>query len=113
MIFSIVEYLRGYVFGGFPWNLISFSLVKIEPLIQILSYTGTYSFNLIVVTIFLFPAVILFEVTSKAKILTVLLVVILVISNLIFGNVVLNKHNNTLNLPMNFVIKIFQYYSRK
>ncbi len=106
LIFSIVEYLRGYVFGGFPWNLISFSLVKIEPLIQILSYTGTYSFNLIVVTIFLFPAVILFEVTSKAKILTVLLVVILVISNLIFGNVVLNKHNNTLNLPMNFVIKI-------
>ena len=25
---SIVEYLRGTIFGGFPWNLISFSLVK-------------------------------------------------------------------------------------
>ena len=23
---SIVEYLRGTIFGGFPWNLISFSL---------------------------------------------------------------------------------------
>ena len=46
LIFSFIEYLRGHLLGGFPWNLISFSLVEINQFIQILSYVGTYSFNL-------------------------------------------------------------------
>ena len=25
---SIIEYLRGTIFGGFPWNLISFSIIE-------------------------------------------------------------------------------------
>ena len=70
--------------GGFPWNLISFSLVEINQFIQILSYVGTYSLNLLVVTIFLVPAVILFDVSSKAKLITVLLTVTLIISNFNF-----------------------------
>ena len=106
LIFSLTEYLRGHVLGGFPWNLISFSLVEINQFIQILSYIGTYSFNLIVVTIFLVPTVILFDVTTKGKILTILLAVILVISNLIFGSLVLKKHNNTPNIPMNSIVKV-------
>ena len=106
LIFSFIEYLRGHVLGGFPWNLISFSLVEINQFIQILSYVGTYSFNLIVVTIFLVPAIILFEVTTKTKLLTIFLAVIFIISNLIFGNLVLNKHNNILSTPLNLVIKI-------
>lgn len=106
LIFSCIEYLRGHMLGGFPWNLISFSLVEINQFIQILSYVGTYSFNLIVVTFFLIPAVVLFKVTTKEKILTVLLVVSLIISNLIFGNLVLNKHNNTPNIQMNSIVKI-------
>ncbi len=106
LIFSFIEYLRGHVLGGFPWNLISFSLVEINQFIQILSYVGTYSFNLIVLTIFLVPTVILFDETTKGKILTILLAVILIISNLIFGNLVLNKHKNTPNIPMNTIVKV-------
>ena len=106
LIFSFIEYLRGNLFGGFSWNLISFSLVELSQFIQILSYIGTYSFNLIVLTFFLVPAVILFEQTNREKILTVLLTVTLIISNLFFGNLVLNKHNNTSNTPLNFTIKI-------
>ena len=106
LIFSFIEYLRGYVFGGFPWNLISFSLVEIDQFIQILSYVGTYSLNLLVVTFFLVPTVILFDISSRAKLITVLLAVTLVISNLIFGNLVLNKHNNTPNISMNTIVKI-------
>jgi len=106
LIFSFIEYLRGHVFGGFPWNLISFSLVEINQFLQILSYIGTYSLNLIVVTIFLVPAVIFFEVTTKAKLLTILFSVTLIISNLIFGNLVLDKHNNVLNSQLNLTIKI-------
>ena len=106
LIFSFIEYLRGHILGGFPWNLISFSLVEINQFIQVLSYIGTYSFNLIVVTIFLVPATILFNVTIKAKLLTVFLALILIISNLIFGNLVLSKHNNISSSPLNLIIKI-------
>ena len=106
LIFSLVEYLRGHVLGGFPWNLISFSLVEINQFIQILSYIGTYSFNLIIITFFLVPAVFLLEQTNREKILTVLLAITLIISNLIFGNLVLKKHNNKPDIPMTFTIKI-------
>ena len=74
--------------------MISFSLVEINEFIQVLSYVGTYSFNLIVVTIFLVPTVILFDAKLKTKLLTFFLTAILIISNLIFGNFILNKHNN-------------------
>ena len=106
LIFSFIEYLRGNILGGFPWNLISFSLVEINQFIQVLSYIGTYSFNLIVVTIFLVPTVFLFDITVKAKLFTVFLAVVLIISNLIFGNLVLNKHNNNPISPLNLIIKI-------
>ena len=106
LIFSFLEYLRGHTLGGFPWNLISFSLVEVNQFIQILSYVGTYSFNLLVVTIFLVPAVVLFDVSLKAKLLTIFLSVTLIVSNLIFGNLVLNKHNKTPNTSMNYIIKI-------
>ncbi len=106
LIFSIIEYLRGHILGGFPWNVISFSLVEINQFLQILAYVGTYSFNLLVITIFLVPAVILFDVSLKAKLLTVFLAATLIVSNLISGYLVLNKHNKTVNTPMNFIIKI-------
>ncbi len=106
LIFSLIEYLRGHILGGFPWNLISFSLVEISQFLQILSYVGTYSLNLLVITIFLVPVVILFEESSRTKLLMVLLTVTLIISNLIFGNFVLNKHNSVPNMPMNSIVKI-------
>tara|TARA_X000000950_G_scaffold232079_1_gene280913 strand:- start:392 stop:1771 length:1380 start_codon:yes stop_codon:yes gene_type:complete len=106
LIFSFIEYLRGHVLGGFPWNLISFSLVEINQFIQILSYIGTYSLNLLVITIFLVPTVMLFDVSSRAKLLTIFLAVILIISNLIFGNLVLNKHYKSPDKKLNTIIKV-------
>ena len=106
LIFSFIEYLRGHVLGGFPWNLISFGLVEINQFIQILSYIGTYSFNLLVITIFLVPSVMLFDVSSRAKLLTIFLALILIISNLIFGNLVLNKHNKSPDKKLNTIIKV-------
>ena len=51
LIFSIffggIEFLRSFIFGGFPWNLVVFSLSNNLPSLQILSYVGTYSLNLL------------------------------------------------------------------
>ena len=61
VIFSLVEFFRGIILGGFPWNLIAFSLSKYLISIQILSFIGTYSLNLLCITAFLVPTVLLFE----------------------------------------------------
>ena len=57
LIFSIffggIEFLRSFIFGGFPWNLLVFSISNNLPSLQILSYVGTYSLNLLSITIFL------------------------------------------------------------
>mgnify|MGYP007000357152 len=54
----------------------------------------------------LVPAVILFDASFKSKSLTIFLAVTIIVSNLIFGNFVLNKHNKIPNTPMNYIIKI-------
>ena len=54
---SIFEYLRSFIFGGFPWNLIAFSFVDYLEFIQILSITGTYAFNYFVILLFLLPII--------------------------------------------------------
>ena len=46
---SVFEYIRSFLFGGFPWNLISFSFTNNLEFIQLLSLTGTYAFNSIII----------------------------------------------------------------
>ena len=56
-----------FLFGGFPWNLIAFSLVNYLEFIQILSITGTYAFNSLVILLFLFPIILFFNYKKKIK----------------------------------------------
>ena len=67
-ILSIFEYIRSFLFGGFPWNLIAFSFVNYLEFIQILSITGTYAFNSIVILLFLFPTILFFNYKKKIKV---------------------------------------------
>ena len=65
---SILEYTRSFLFGGFPWNLISFSFTNNLEFIQILSLTGTYAFNSIVILLFLLPTILFFNYKKNFKI---------------------------------------------
>ena len=65
---SIFEYIRGFLFGGFPWNLISFSFVNYLEFIQLLSITGTYAFNSIIILLFLLPTFLFFDYKKNLKI---------------------------------------------
>ena len=55
LAFSIFEYLRGNIFTGFPWNLISYTWSSSSESIQILSLIGSYSLSLISLTFFCIP----------------------------------------------------------
>ena len=66
LVFSILEFIRGNILSGFPWNLIAYSWSWSLEIIQIISIIGTYSLNLISITIFSLPFI--FFVNKKYNI---------------------------------------------
>ncbi len=95
LIFSIffggIEFLRSFIFGGFPWNLVVFSFSNNLPFLQILSYIGTYSLNLLSITIFLLPVIFFFKYKSITKILIFSISLILIVINFLYGNLIINN----------------------
>ena len=85
LLLSIFEYLRGILFGGFPWNLVSFSIIKMTSSLQILSLIGTYSLNLLVITFFCLPVVILFRISKQKKITILFSATLILLFNSYYG----------------------------
>ena len=56
LLFGLMEFIRGTILTGFPWNLVIYSFSEINSFLSILSIIGTYSLNLIVVSFFTVPA---------------------------------------------------------
>ena len=104
--FSIIEYLRSFIFGGFPWNLVAYSFTDYLQFIQILSLIGTYTFNLLCVTLFLIPCIIFFNFKKNKKLLFLLSSVLLLSINFFYGNTVIKKYEKFNKTKLNFVIKI-------
>ncbi|MGH7325619.1 MAG: apolipoprotein N-acyltransferase [Candidatus Rokuibacteriota bacterium] len=46
-----LEFLRTYLFTGFPWNLLSYSQWRNVPLIQVAAVTGVYGVSFVVVAV--------------------------------------------------------------
>ncbi len=107
---SVVEYLRGTIFGGFPWNLISFSLVNIKSLIQILSLVGTYSLNLLVITFYTLPVIILFKIQILKKFIILLSAVLILSLNTYYGY---NKIEQIENEPKKIIYPTIKLVSPK
>lgn len=56
LLWFLADYARGYVFGGFPWNLEGYSWVKILPVLQIVSVIGVYGLTLLTLVVVTLPA---------------------------------------------------------
>ena len=65
LIFGIIEFIRGSILTGFPWNLIVYSFSKQLEYINILSILGTYGLNLFCISLFTSPAILLLAQTKK------------------------------------------------
>ena len=65
LIFGIIEFVRGYILTGFPWNLIVYSLSSQLEILSITSIIGTYSLNLICITLFTSPVLLILKKTKK------------------------------------------------
>ena len=57
LIFGILEFVRGSILTGFPWNLIAYSFSNQLEFLSITSIIGSYGFNLFCISLFTSPAV--------------------------------------------------------
>jgi apolipoprotein N-acyltransferase len=65
LTFGILEFIRGSILTGFPWNLIAYSFTNHLEILSITSIIGTYGFNLFCISLFTSPAI--FILRDKKK----------------------------------------------
>ena len=104
ILFGIIEFIRGFVFTGFPWNLISFSFSNNIYFIQILSIIGTYSFNLICISLFTVPALFILR-NSRIEIMICFLFILVSVAFLIFGQIKNDNFNSLESVKNSYTIK--------
>jgi len=85
LLFGLIEYFRGNILTGFPWNLIVYSFSENINFISFLSVIGTYSFNLLVISFFTVPAIYILR-TSKKEIIIFILILLFPIYLLTYSN---------------------------
>ncbi len=85
LIFGVIEFLRGIILTGFPWNLIVYSLSNQIEILSITSIIGTYGLNLFCISLFTSPAIV-FLSKSKKNIVVCIFFVITFISFYIYGS---------------------------
>jgi len=104
ILFGLIEFIRGSILTGFPWNLIAFSFSKSIHFIQIISIIGTYSFNLICISLFTVPAI-FFLRKSKKEIMVCFVFILVSFSFIIFGYIKNNKFDSLKSVKNPYTIK--------
>ena len=101
------DFLRAKILTGFPWNLWAYSISWATELIQILNIIGLFAFNLIIISIFMFPAVLFFKINLSKKLLLLIYPIILFLIFYIYGNHSINQNRSLLKLNnQKFNIKV-------
>ena len=93
LVFSIFEFLRGNLFTGFPWNLISYTWSWSNETIQVLSLIGTYSLSLISITFFCIPFLFFRNKIIKKNVFFFLIFLIIFACNYLYGIFKFNNNN--------------------
>ena len=65
LLFGMLEFLRGNILTGFPWNFVAYSFSNQLEILSILSIIGTYSFNLFCISLFISPALFILKESKK------------------------------------------------
>ena len=93
---SLSDYLRTYVLTGFPWNLWAYSTTSVNEILQIVNQIGIHSYNLLTITVFTLPIIILFQINNVKKFFIILFVSSFILGLYIYGNYEINKNKKFL-----------------
>ncbi len=105
LIFGIIEFIRGSILTGFPWNLIAYSFSNQPEILNITSIIGTYGFNLFCISLFVSPS--LFILKDQKKDIGVCIVFfITLIFFYILGSQNAEKFNKQLLKKFDYKIRI-------
>lgn len=88
-VWVVLEYVRGYLFTGFPWGLLAYSQYKILSLIQISDVTGSYGVSFLIASFN--TALFAFLARSARKVHYTMTTLILVVLCTIYGVQKLNS----------------------
>ena len=105
LIFAIIEFVRGSILTGFPWNLLVFSFSNHLEVLSIISIIGTYGFNLLCITLFISPVTLILYDTKKDIFLFVLSILIIT-SFYTFGLSYKEKFKKAEYIKYNYKIRI-------
>ena len=103
-LFGIIEFLRGSILTGFPWNLIAFSFSDSLNFIQILSVVGTYSLNLFCISLFTVSAIFILG-KSKKEIIIFFSFILISLTFLTFGKIKNDNFNSLKSIKNPYIIK--------
>jgi apolipoprotein N-acyltransferase len=104
LIFGILEFIRGSILTGFPWNLIAHSFSNHLEILSIISIIGTYGFNLFCISLFVSPAVFILR-DSKKDIGICLLFLIMPLLFYTYGTFYKDKFNITDKIIYDYKIR--------
>ena len=105
LIFGTIEFLRGSILTGFPWNLIVYSFSNHIEILNITSIIGTYSLNLFCISLFTSPSIFILR-DDKKEIFVCFLFLLFTLSFYVFGSQKLEKFNNTVADKHNYKIRV-------
>ncbi len=105
LIFGIIEFTRGSILTGFPWNLISHSFSNQLEILNIISIIGTYSFNLFCISLFTSPSIFILR-DNKKDISICIAFLITTMSFYVLGSQNLVKFNNKQIKKIDYKIRI-------
>ena len=105
LIFGTIEFLRGSIFTGFPWNLIAYSFSNYIEILNITSIIGTYSFNLFCISLFTSPSIFIFK-DDKKEIFVCILFLIITLSFYVFGSQKLKNFNDMVTEKHDYKIRV-------
>ena len=72
VLFGLTEFFRGNILTGFPWNLIAFSFSENLEILQILSFIGTYGFNILCISFFASPTIFILRENKKEMFVSII-----------------------------------------
>ena len=105
LLLGLIEFVRGTILTGFPWNLVIYSFSEIYSFLSILSIIGTYSLNLIVVSFFTAPALFTFR-KSKKEIVVCIFLLLLPITFYAYGEFLKKSFYNSKEKELPFAVRV-------
>ena len=104
LVFGVLEFIRGSILTGFPWNLIAYSFSNQLEILSITSIIGTYGFNLFCISLFTTPAIFILR-DNKKDIGICIIYIIALIFFYIYGSFYENKFNTADKITYDYKVR--------